>query len=163
MLVASLVNIERLTSFRLIGIWLLGFSEIWLSGAVPGFHCGVQHVCQWGMAWASISIIGEAQVRHHAFSNCSPYLSDLFLASEYLFIICSAMAMQCPQKEALQPLDMANSCLSLRSLLQGTLLWSPISIPLPTGRGVSDAKGTCPSKAHNFCHLDYPEIPARYP
>lgn len=47
-LVASLVSTERLTSPKLIGIRLLGASEMWLTGVVPGFYCRVQYVCQWG-------------------------------------------------------------------------------------------------------------------
>lgn len=61
-LVAYLVNIERLTIPRLIGIWLLGVSKMWLSGAVPGFHYRAQHICSGaqGMAQASLCIIGRS-------------------------------------------------------------------------------------------------------
>lgn len=61
-LVAYLVNIERLTIPRRIGIWLLGVSKMWLSGAVPGFHYGAQHICSGarGMAQASLCIIGRS-------------------------------------------------------------------------------------------------------
>lgn len=45
-LVASLVSTERLTSPKLIGIQLLGASEMWLTGMLPEFYCGIQYVCQ---------------------------------------------------------------------------------------------------------------------